>query len=151
MTAETKTAKALQWRDRTWSEVDFPWDDDGGMFFDYLARKNGWRKLDELGDTVGTLSVTTYERRDYDDDDAEPLFFVNYSTSNRSKMVVLPRLQDLIDFLAHVSPTMLASMLPGDTSMILYELFEKTDYRAREREREREREADRRARARVEK
>lgn len=65
-------------------------------------------------------------------------WLAEYNTSGPCQTIVLQRWQDLIDFLAHVSTTMLAVVLPPDISMILDELFEKTPHRIEERKRQRE-------------
>jgi hypothetical protein len=143
-----RTKKVLQWRDREWSEVDFVWDIDDIDSFEEAAHKNGWHQLDELGNEHGGgLGVVIYERDASEDETKEPLFFAHYGTPHKCQKVLLPRWQDLIDFLAHVSPTMLASVLPSDTSSVLDEIFEKTDYRTRERRRWKEEAARKRAAA----
>jgi len=135
---------ALQYRDRAWSEVefDFPWNSDVDLV--ETAHRNGWWRIQTLGDSDG-LSVDVYargedaglEKKDVSWDG--PLYLATYNFSETWEYIILPRVQDLIDFLAHVSSTMLAAILPHDITRILHDLCEKTPSRMEEHKRERER------------
>ena len=133
---------ALQFQNRAWSEtvLEFSWVQDED--FRDAAHRNGWSCTQALG-SEGGIGLDIYERRQGTPDLKErplgaPLFLASYKTANAWQFIVLPRWQDLIDFLAHVSSTMLAAVLPSDASTIVYELCEKTDARSRERARIRE-------------
>ncbi len=140
--AQTTKTTELQWRDRAWSEVefDFLWEDNGDL--DKAVRRNGWSCFETLGHMDG-LSVNLYSRDATSEAPRNaaseaPRYFACYNTPDDWNIIVIPRLQDLIDFCAHVSTTMLAALLPEDASMLLDELCEKSSWRASERKRARE-------------
>ena len=134
----TKTTE-LQWRDRAWSQVefDFKWNEHGDL--KESARRNGWSLIQTID--AGGFGLELFERNGVPP--SEPRFFACYNMPSTWEIVVLPRLQDFIDFLAHVSTTMLVTLLPRDAGDILHDLYEKSPWRIEQRRRERERERER--------
>lgn len=126
--ADNDANTALLYRDRTWTEVENPVQsrDDDTNFSEVLYR-NGWMFSQTIGDADG-ISVDLYQRR-LDAELCRYRWLAEYNTSGICKTIVIQRFQDLIDFLAHVSSTMLAVVLPGDIAYILDDLLDKTPHR----------------------
>jgi hypothetical protein len=122
----------LLYRDRGWSEVETPlqFGDDDYEWSQILDR-NGWLHATTLGAADG-ISVDLYQRRPDERSSRYP-WLVEYNTTSLCKTIVIERWQDLIDFLAHVSSTMIAAVLPGDTAYVLDDFFEKSPHRAEKR------------------
>ena len=117
---DTKTA--LLYRDRTWSEVETPIKiADEVNDWRHNLRQNGWEISSSLGNP-NSVSIDLYDRV-HDAGSCRYRWLVDYATSNLCKVIVIERWQDLIDFLAHVSSTMLAAVLPHDTADIMEEFF----------------------------
>jgi hypothetical protein len=127
----------LLWKDRAWSEVETPLvlgaeDED----WTAILRRNGWWQSTTIGSEDG-IGVDLYER-DPKGETCRYQWLVSYNTFSLCQTIVIERWQDLIDFLAHVSTTMLAVVLPPDASSVLHDFFEETPYRQRKRAREHE-------------
>lgn len=119
--------KALKYYDRSWSEIDFedPSDEHG--------RPSGWSLIRQMGDEPGLgLGLRVYERV-HAAEEGEPRYLATYTLGSVCQYVVLQRAQDFIDFLAHVSPTLLLATLPEDAMDILEDLAEKTPTRIKMR------------------
>lgn len=105
----------LLYRDRSWSEVETPLRiPDGNDFSEWreVLHDNGWLLSTRLGNNNG-ISLEIYDRYTK----AEPCryrWLVEYNTSGPCQTIVIERWQDFIDFLAHVSSTMLVASLPED-------------------------------------
>lgn len=136
-TADNDTNMALLYRDRDWTEVENPVQSrEGDTDFSEVLHRNGWLFSQTIGDADG-ISVDLYHRRL----EAEPCryrWLAEYNTSDICKTIVIQRFQDLIDFLAHISSTMLAVVLPGDFVYVLDDLLERTPYRAEKERRARD-------------
>lgn len=120
----------LRYYDRCWSESDFeiPLDDDGGYVDWQLIRQMG-------GDEPGLgISLLIFRRRLEKMKEGEPRYFADYGIGSLCQEIIIPREQDLIDFLAYVSPTMLLATLPQDGSTILDDLCEQSPWRVKQRE-----------------
>ena len=124
---------ALLYRDRSWSEVSNPvqWCKDDTDWTTAL-RRHGWARLETFGAADG-ISVDLYDRRNTDP--CRYMWLAEYGTPNLCKTIVIERWQDLIDFLAHVSSTMLAAILPDDIAYVLEDLLERTPHRVEEKKR----------------
>ena len=126
---------ALLYRGRDWQEVENPIQTDAAdTNWGEVLRRNGWRLTTTLGheDDIG---IDLYER--CSQAACRYRWLAQYKTASLCKTIVIERWQDLIDFLAHVSSTMLAVVLPADTGCVLEALFEKTPPREEARERAR--------------
>lgn len=135
--ADNDANMALLYRDCTWTEVENPVQSrEGDTDFSEVLHRNGWLFSQTIGDADG-ISVDLYHRRL----EAEPCryrWLAEYNTADICKTIVIQRFQDLIDFLAHVSSTMLAVVLPGDLAYVLDDLLDKTPYRIEEKQRARD-------------
>ena len=130
--ADVKTA--LLYRDRSWSEVSNPVQSrDDDTDWTTVLRRHGWARLQTLGAADG-ISVDLYDRR-LDTEPCRYMWLAEYGTPNLCKTIVIERWQDLIDFMAHVSSTMLAAILPSDIAYVLEDLLDRTPYRVEEQKR----------------
>jgi hypothetical protein len=110
--------KALRFHDRTWSEVPYPLVGyDERVDFNEWMHKNGYNKHASYGSDAG-IGITLWDHH------PEPYWIADYCTACLCTLIVLDSWQDLIDFLAHVSTTMLMTMLPGRADEILDALCE---------------------------
>ena len=134
---------ALLFRDRGWSEIEMPLEirDDDDDWSETL-RRNGWFHSDLLGHVDG-ICIDLYTRAlDERPSQSRYRWLVEYTATSISKTIVIERWQDLIDFLAHVSSTMLVALLPGDTAHVLEDLFDQTASRVEQRKYQEDRERE---------
>lgn len=125
---KTDSHKVLRYRDRTWDEVDSP-----------VGPSAEWEKAIRVAGYIlettfgcpGGWSVDMYSSM------TTHTWLFDFSTSTFCHQVVVERWQDLIDFMAHISTSMLMAIVPEDTTQILEDLCDKTptrvDGRARAR------------------
>jgi hypothetical protein len=138
----------LCFRDRSWSEVSLSLLDDDADYLDideHLAA-NGYKRVDMLGSEDGT-HVDIWEHEDAG-------WLAIYSTRESWHPIKIERLQDLIDFTAHIAPSILASVIPSDAIMILHDLCDRSKGRKEmyrlEREEQEKREASEKPQVNVE-
>lgn len=128
-----KIMTTLCFRDRSWSEVELPFLEDNGILDDKL-RTHGYRCVDTLGSEDG-LHVEIWEH-------AEDGWLAIYSTRDSWYPIKIDRIQDLIDFTAHVAPSILVAVIPSDAGRILSELCDRSAWRQEQRQEQRRQEEE---------
>jgi hypothetical protein len=128
----------LCFRDRSWSEGMLPLFDENPAIDDldeYLVTK-GYNRVETLG-SEDAIYVEIWEHPDEG-------WLAIYNTNESWHPIKIERLQDLIDFMAHIAPSVIASVIPSDAVMILHDLCDRSEWRKEMRRLEKQRKREER-------
>lgn len=121
----------LRYYDRCWSESDFE------ITLDAAGNNDGWHLIRQMGGDEPGLGISLLifgHPPGHKMKEGEPRYLADYGIGGLCQEIIIPREQDLIDFLAHVSPTMLLATLPEDGSAVLDDLCEQAPWRVKRRD-----------------